>query len=201
MSDFSRFRTSLNGFNRSDVTEYIESTSLEHQKEIRKLNDEIAHLRGENDVLADKLRAAQLSLADARLEAEALKQAEQDRLAALEAEAAAAEEAEEAEVPEPQTDKEQPQEESLTEKELAAYRRAEAMERNAQLRAEKLGCRIDALCESARTRCAESGGEFSALREDMTALIDRLKETLADVQVIFDETENAFDELDMIPDE
>ncbi len=203
MSDFSRFRTSLNGFNRSDVTEYIESTSLEHQKEIRKLNDEIAHLRGENDILTDKLRAVQLSLADARLEAEALKQAEQARLAAQEAEAAAAEEqAEDApEASEPQAKDEQPEDESLTEKELAAYRRAEAMERNAQLRAEKLGCRIDALCESARTRCAESGGEFSALREDMAALIDRLKETLADVQVIFDETENAFDELDMIPDE
>ena len=37
MSDFSKFRTAVSGFNRTDVVNYIESTSIEHQKALRKL--------------------------------------------------------------------------------------------------------------------------------------------------------------------
>lgn len=212
MSDFSKFRTALNGFNRSDVTEYIESSALNHQKELRQLNDEVARLNGENAALTEKLRAAQLALASARLEAETLRHEAEENLAAQEAAAAEAAEKERlaaeaaererlaaVEAAEEQTDEADTveAEPSLTEKELEAYRRAEAMERNAQLRAEKLGGKIDALCESARARCAESGGELAALRQDLGAMIDRLQETLADVQLIFDETEEAFDALDM----
>ena len=36
-SDFSKFRTAVSGFNRTDVVNYIESTSIEHQKALRKL--------------------------------------------------------------------------------------------------------------------------------------------------------------------
>ena len=32
MSDFSKFRTAVSGFNRTDVVNYIESTSIEHKK-------------------------------------------------------------------------------------------------------------------------------------------------------------------------
>ena len=39
--------------------------------------------------------------------------------------------------------------------------------------------------------------EFAALSEDLRAVIARLQETLADVQVVFDETENAFDDLEL----
>ena len=40
MADFSKFRTAVSGFNRTDVVNYIESTSSEHQKALRKLTDE-----------------------------------------------------------------------------------------------------------------------------------------------------------------
>ena len=41
MSDFSKFRTAVSGFNRTDVVNYIESTSIEHQKALRKLTGAI----------------------------------------------------------------------------------------------------------------------------------------------------------------
>ena len=37
MADFSKFRTAVSGFNRTDVVNYIESASMEHQKALRKL--------------------------------------------------------------------------------------------------------------------------------------------------------------------
>ena len=39
MADFSKFRTAVSGFNRTDVVNYIESASMEHQKALRKLTD------------------------------------------------------------------------------------------------------------------------------------------------------------------
>ena len=41
MADFSKFRTAVSGFNRTDVVNYIESTSIEHQKALRKLTGAI----------------------------------------------------------------------------------------------------------------------------------------------------------------
>ena len=37
MADISKFRSALGGFNREDVVNYIESMSLEQQKQLRKL--------------------------------------------------------------------------------------------------------------------------------------------------------------------
>lgn len=48
MADFSKFRTAVSGFNRTDVVNYIESTSIEHQKALRKLTDERDKLAAEN---------------------------------------------------------------------------------------------------------------------------------------------------------
>ena len=173
MSDFSRFRPSLNGFNRSDVTEYIEASSLAHQKELRKLTDENERLRTENASLTEQLRAAQAALAEAE-----------------QAACAAQDEPEEEPLPDEPEQECAVQENAtadLTGMELEAYRRAEAMERNAIHRAERLTSRMSELCENARSRCLESGGELAALSEDIKSAISRLEETLADVRVIFDD--------------
>ena len=41
MSDVSRFRSAINGFNRTDVVNYVESISVEHQKQLRQLQNEL----------------------------------------------------------------------------------------------------------------------------------------------------------------
>ena len=48
MADFSKFRTAVSGFNRTDVVNYIESASMEHQKALRKLTDERDKLAAES---------------------------------------------------------------------------------------------------------------------------------------------------------
>ena len=235
MADISKLRTSLNGFNRSDVVNYIESMSVEHQKQLRQLKDEIQKLTAEKDSAAAELACARQttsdtlsSLDDVKLELSLLQ--EQDaslqeqvvslsqqaaeleearRAAVLEAEAARQELAslqsgpENAEDTLPETDEIETEPEeplSITEKELEAYRRAEAVERNAISRANRLYEQLTDLCDTSRTRCADSSEEIAALTSDLAAGLARLQEAFADAQLIFDEAQNAFDELEIAPE-
>ena len=208
MSDFSKFRSSLGGFNRADVANYIESSSIEHQKELRRLKDESEKLTAENASLAAELTGAKDELAAAKSTLETL-QAENDslrgELEALRAEAAAPAEPEAAE-PETAEEPEAPQDAApagaeedseLKKQELTAYRRAEAAERNAALRARKLREQLSELSEHARSRCSDSGEELTALTDDLTGNLDRLKETIAELRLVFDETEDAFDSIEL----
>lgn len=157
MSDFSKFRTAVSGFNRTDVVNYIESTSIEHQKALRKLTDERDKLAAENARLQVELAGLQKRLEQAQADndalsgqvnalaqegsdlAEQLKKSEEARQELLIRPAPQPEEpaepAPQPEEPEKSEEPEAAQEPSLTEKELTAYRRAEQTERNAAVRA------------------------------------------------------------------
>jgi len=82
---------------------------------------------------------------------------------------------------------------SVTEQELAAYRRAEQAERNAAVRARRIYAQLSNLCEDARGRYLDSGEEIAALTADLSTGLSRLQDALADVKVIFDDAQNAFD--------
>lgn len=231
MADFTKFRTSIGGFNRDDVVHYIETTSVEHLKELRQVKDanekleaEKAALRAELDETKKKLAAAnakldRMTVEDASLQqqvetlaqeaaelaqraAEAEARAEAEKQAAEEALAAAPQQPECA--PEEEPDAEEAAEESpveaapeknYPEEELEAYRRAEAMERNALARAQRLKERLSQLCQSAHTRYTDSGEELEALTQDLSSVLSRMQDTIADLQVAFDETENAFEDI------
>ena len=180
MSDFSRFRSAFNGFSRTDVVNYIEETSAAHQKAIEQLEGEKQQLMQENDHLLAENARLTTELAD-------LKAAQETQGSAPA----------EPEMPdgEPEADAE-----NLQTQELAAYRRAEQAERNAMARARKLREQLNLLCEQSKDRYLDAGEEISALSSDLSAGLTRLSETLADIQVIFDDAENAFDEL-QLPEE
>lgn len=72
MADFSKFRTAVSGFNRTDVVNYIESTSIEHQKALRKLTDERDKLAAENARLQVELAGLQKRLEQAQADNDAL---------------------------------------------------------------------------------------------------------------------------------
>ena len=199
MADFSKFRTAVSGFNRTDVVNYIESASIEHQKALRKLTDERDRLAGENAGLQTQLEELQAQLRQAKEENESL--SEQLNTLAQEG-AELAEQLKQAEsAPQPEAEAEpdvQPEEPaqadpSVTEKELAAYRRAEQAERNAAVRARRIYAQLSNLCEDARGRYLDSGEEIAALTSDLSTGLSRLQDALADVQVIFDDAQNAFD--------
>lgn len=236
MADFSKFRTSIGGFHRGDVADYIEAMAIEHKKDLRRLNDANEKLESEKTSLAAALTRMQAELTSVKKElddktaelertkAELEQTKEEDaslqqqveslaqeaselaqRAADAEEKVASQEEAPEETAPEeesgacicePDAECEDGEEPSLPEKELEAYRRAEAMERNALTRAERLKAKLSQLCDGARTRYTDSGEELEALTQDLTSVLDRMRDTLADLQVAFDETENAFDELE-----
>ena len=220
MSDFSKFRTAVSGFNRTDVVNYIESTSIEHQKALRKLNDERDKLAAENARLQVELAGLQKRLEQAQADndalsgqvntlaqegaelAEQLKKSEEARQELLARPVPQPAEPEEPtpqpEEPETEATPEEPvQEPSLTEKELTAYRRAEQTERNAAVRARRIYAQLSNLCEDARTRYMDSGEEIAALAADLSTGLSRLQDAFAEVQVIFDDAQNAFDDMQL----
>ena len=215
MADFSKFRTAVSGFNRTDVVNYIESTSIEHQKALRKLTDERDKLSAENARLQVELAGLQKRLEQAQADngalseqvntlaqegselAEQLKSSEAARQELLTRPAQLPEEAP-AQLPEEAQKPEEPaQEPSLTEKELTAYRRAEQTERNAAVRARRIYAQLSSLCEDARTRYMDSGEEIAALAADLSTGLSRLQDAFAEVQVIFDDAQNAFDDMQL----
>ena len=204
MSDVSRFRSALNGFNRTDVVNYVESISIDHQKQLRQLQSELTGLQTEKQTLTEETAALTQQSADltARLEAaESALAAEKD--ARLEAEAAlAALQASAAPDEEPDETPEAPAETQIApEEELAAYRRAAQTERTAAARARRLREQVLSLCDGARTRYQDTGEEISALSEDLASGITRLQDALAELRLIFDQSQEAFDALDLPEEE
>ena len=207
MSDVSRFRSAINGFNRTDVVNYVESISVEHQKQLRQLQNELAQLRAENetlsaekDALTQKAGALEAALEVAKTELaaeqEARKQAEDEALELLERIPD-----EPAETPEEDTGSDTEAPEAAPDDELAAYRRAALTEQNAAARARRLQAHVTALCDNARSRYQDTGEEISALSTDLTTGIERLQDALAELQLIFDQSEEAFEALELPEEE
>ncbi len=194
MADISKFRSALGGFNREDVVNYIESMSLEQQKQLRKLQEENEKLRSEKNALAELLAAANSDLSTLREQDAALSE-QVELLAQQAAELAEQVKAEPEEAPEETSEAAEPVDYASLE--LEAYRRAEQTERNAAVRADKIYRQLTALCEHARERYSDAGDEIAALSADLTANLGRLQETLAELRLVFDEAENAFDEMDL----
>ena len=196
MADFSKFRTAVSGFNRTDVVNYIESASMEHQKALRKLTDERDKLAAENAQLQTQLTGLQARLIQVQADNDALTEqvntlAQEGSGLAEQLKAAEAARAEAAAQPQPAP------EASLTEKELTAYRRAEQTERNAAVRARRIYTQLSNLCEDARSRYLDSGEEIAALAADLSTGLARLQDAFAEVQVIFDDAQNAFDDMQL----
>ena len=194
MADISKFRSALGGFNREDVVNYIESMSLEQQKQLRKLQEENEKLRSEKNALAELLAAANSDLSTLREQDAALSE-QVELLAQQAAELAEQAKAEPEEAAEETSEAAEPVD--YTSLELEAYRRAEQTERNAAVRADKIYRQLTGLCERARERYSDAGDEIAALSADLTANLGRLQETLAELRLVFDEAENAFDEMDL----
>ena len=191
MSDFSKFRTSINGFNRTDVVNYVESMALTYQKELRQLRDENAKLSAENSSLSaekDALTAQNESLS---IELASLREQQND---VSNTSSTSTEPESDAEVVAPTLEEDSACGEQ---QELAAYRRAEQAERNAAARAKRLRQQLDALCDSARSRYQDTGEELSALAADLSENLSRLQDSVAEIQLIFEQTEDAFDALEV----
>lgn len=194
MSDFSKFRGSLGGFNRTDVADYIEKLCLTHAAELKERSRRAEELQTQLEETRAQLRETEADrdrLQDQLQEARDQLQEAQDALEAAtapEPEPEEPEEPEEAEAPE-----EAPDYPSL---ELEAYRRAEATERLAARRAEQLSRQMQEFVAHISQRYAETGEEIAALSEDMRSDLQRLQDSLSDLESLFTETTDHFESVE-----
>ena len=195
MADFMKFRSSMGGFNRADVSNYIERLCADHRRSEKSLREEnesltvrIRELEADAAAKADELETALSKLAEtetalasteAALEEALVMVDEQEALRAAEAEQTRQEEAA-----------------AYTTQELEAYRRAEATERLAQERAARLRQHLNDLLDNVSARYEQTGQEIEVLTEDIRTNMKRLQDALSDLELIFDETTGKFDTMD-----
>lgn len=148
MGETPHFRTSVGGFHKGDVTDYIAKTAEAHQRALQEKDKEIARLKERLSVLEQAAIAEEAAIAAA---------AEEPKASAPAEEVPAAPAA---------------QDEPLSQLELEAYRRAEAAERLASQRAKRLYEALGDICESTQTQL-ESADE--AARATISAMEQQLR--------------------------
>lgn len=178
MADFSKFRSALSGFNRSDVANYIEAISAEHQKQLKAEKEE-------REAILEQLNAVRRTLDLEEGKVKALEEELAQSKAALEETQKMLEEALEMEPDEPQED--------YGSLELEAYRRAEALERSTTERAAKVRQQLGDLIEETAGRYEQVGQDIKSLSEDLGINLQRLQEALSELDAVFEETTDRFD--------
>jgi len=180
MSMDRNFRSALSGFNRSDVVNFIEESSIAHEKAIRQLKDE-------NEKLRARVEALEREHETLAVEAAAAPQPEPQPEPQL--------------TPAPEPTAPAGTEETApapSESELAAYRRAEAVERAAQRRAAALCREVNGIVENASARFGEAGSGVDTLMQDLSITLRRLTDTFAEFKLAFDDTSDAFRKTELL---
>lgn len=173
------FRSSLGGFNREDVVNYIEYMNAKNIRQINQLENEADELRRKLeatpdlretvDALTAQLEEANAKIAQLEQEKEQLQSqhdsalAEIDVLKAQQADAVAV---------------------KVAAMELEAYRRAEQAERNAKVKAEQIYQQAVGTLAQATNQVDTAAGQFRQIAEQVNAQLSQL-------QAAVDGTKNA----------
>lgn len=167
MATMQNFRSSVGGFNRQDVVQYIEYMNNKHKSQVEQLNTQLQVMQAE----LNKARAAA--------------QAHDDLLAKLEAaEARCAQlETELAQVPEAA-----PAQELPTADELEAYRRAERTERIAQERAAQIYAQANAVLADATAKADAAAAQISDLTMQVCAQLQSYQTTINSNKALLQDT-------------
>lgn len=183
------FRSALNGFNRNDVVQFIQTQTIEHEKALRVLRDENARLQEALDAARaenEELRSLNASLTE-------LKQAESPAQAVPEAPAPVVTEAPAAlDAPMmPAATVVKAAAPDFNEMELAAYRRAEMTERMARERANSSAERMKAIFSQADEKLAVTSQDFKTLLDAFQTNFGQMTQLLETAQGIVDESSSS----------
>lgn len=74
MTEITRFRTAIGGFNRSDVANYIEQSAAEHREKVKAMETEIVKLQNELLDATKRLSEAEAQLAATHRDSEIVAQ-------------------------------------------------------------------------------------------------------------------------------
>lgn len=167
------FRNALNGFNRTDVVQFIQNQTTEHEKEMRILREENARLQEALDAARTEAEEAKSALASMiSVSADANDDTVFEEDTASEEDAPVAEL--DAPIP-PAATVVAPAPSDYNELELAAYRRAEMTERMARERAAASANRMKSVF-------AQADEKLSLTSQDMITMIDTFRSDFEKMQ-------------------
>ena len=196
MSEPLNFRSAFNGFNREDVVHYIEYLRSNHENQVRQLRADLAAAQREDDLTEEQAETASglqeqetLTALNAEKEALAAKCARlESTLAALRAEkeALAVKTAQlEAQLGSVSAERDaalsaKPRVSPYMEDELAAYRRAERVERQANERASAVYRKLRAALRDTSAQADQAVTNLDNITSQVNAQLNALRTSLSD---------------------
>lgn len=177
------FRTALQGFNRTDVVNFIEATTTAHENALHQLQMEKSRLEQQLNDANAYINQLQQAIASMQLN----QNAQPETVPAVEL--PPLEEPTPAVAPVMQSD--------FEEMELAAYRRAEQAERKAKERATALYHQIDNVIAKTNERLECDDKTLSRLTGDLSANIAALQQAMAKIRTTLDDSTQFMKKLDL----
>lgn len=177
------FRSALHGFNRTDVVQFIQNQTAEHEKALRQLKEENERLQEALDAARSDLEAANADVESLRAELKANKSE-----AAAEPESAAPSVGGLDAPMAPVTSVVAAAPSNFNELELAAYRRAEMTERMARERAAASTERMKTIFAQADEKLTLTAQDVQTMFDTFHADFERLQQVIVTAQGIVDES-------------
>lgn len=175
------FRSALHGFNRTDVVQFIQAQTTEHEKALRLLREENARLQ-------EALEVARAEAAEAKAQLEALTAAQETATTPAEAVVPAPAETALNAPMAPAASVVAAAPSNFNEMELAAYRRAEMTERMARERAAASAERMKTVFAQADEKLTLTSQDFATLLDAFRNDFDKVQQLLTTAQGIVDES-------------
>ena len=188
------FRSSLHGFNRQDVANYLEYLNNRHAAQVNQLNTDLEALRRQAEAPAEDPQRAALETRCQELEQQ-LAAARKERDEAL-----AQKEAVEQKLEAAQRDREEALLRSSGEKldanrELEAYRRAERTERVARERAEQVYSETGTVLTQASNRIEAALRQMTGISQQVIGQLDTLQTAIASSRLALQDAAQTIDKL------
>lgn len=188
------FRSSLHGFNRQDVANYLEYLNNRHAAQVNQLNTDLEALRRQAEAPAEDPQRAALETRCQELEQQ-LAAARKERDEAL-----AQKEAVEQKLEAAQRDREEALLRSSGEKldanrELEAYRRAERTERVARERAEQVYSETSTVLTQASNRIEAALRQMTGISQQVTGQLDTLQTAIASSRLALQDAAQTIEKL------
>ena len=173
------FRTALQGFNRSDVVQFIEATTAAHENALHQLQMDNSRLQQQLDEANAYIAQLQQNLAQARTAGEPAPYVPEE-LPPLQPECPPAQ-------PTP----------DFEELELAAYRRAEQTERNARQRAAQLCQQIESMVQQSSRALDANRQTISGLSEELSRNIAALQHAMGQIRTTLEQSTGFMQKLEL----
>ena len=188
------FRSSLHGFNRQDVANYLEYLNTRHAAQVNQLNTDLEALRRQAEAPAEDPQRTALEARCRELEQQ-LEAVRKERDEAL-----AQREAAEQKLASARQDREEALLRSCGEKleanrELEAYRRAERTERMARERAEQVYSETGTVLTQASNRIEAALRQMTGISQQVTGQLDTLQTAIASSRLALQDAAQTIDKL------